>query len=147
YSSAEFRASTIRSNDYVEKLYQHILVRTSYNDPAAQGWIDALDKGASPLAVAGAILTTAEADAIVVTSLYQTYRHRAPDSAGLQNTVNTLLGGTTYEQLLAAFVASPEYQQSAGGDLNQQYVAQLYQDLLGRAADSSGLQHFTQLLD
>jgi hypothetical protein len=144
YGSMEFYNHVGGTSDrFVQFLYQDILQRPE--DAGAQGFVQALSQGVSPATVAAAILGSAEADTLLVQGLYQTYLHRPADAAGLQNHLNALLQGQTYEQLVASFVSSGEYQQLTGGELNQAYVAQLYQDLLGRTADSGGLAFFTGL--
>jgi hypothetical protein len=146
YGSTEFFNHVGGTNDrFVQALYQDVLQRPE--DAGAQNFVQALSQGVSPGTVAAAILGSAEADTLLVQGLYQTYLHRPADTAGLQSHVNALLQGQTYEQQFASFVASGEYQQLTGGELNQTYVARLYQDLLGRPADSGGLAFFTGLLD
>jgi hypothetical protein len=74
----------------------------------------------------------------VVTPAYVKFLGRAPDAGGLAYWTSQLQGGTlTDEGLDAEVISSSEYFMRAGGT-NELWVAALYQDLLGRQADSQG---------
>ncbi len=47
-------------NDLVAALYQHYLSRSSANDPAAQGWVTALENGATIEQVIAGIVSSPE---------------------------------------------------------------------------------------
>jgi hypothetical protein len=152
FASDEFfnRFGEMSNDTYVRVLHGLILRRSLGSvaaDPSIASWVADLNNGVSRQAVAAALLTSSEADSLAVGDLYAVSLRRSPDPAGLQANINALLQGSSYEQLLVNFVASPEYQQLVGGDLNQHYVAKLYADLFGRPADSGGLASFTGLLD
>jgi hypothetical protein len=81
-----------------------------------------------------------------VSRLYLAAFHRVPDQAGLANWVGDLQEGNSLQSVADYFVASQEFT-SLYGDLNDtDFVSQLYQNVLGRAADSSGLAYWTGLL-
>jgi hypothetical protein len=146
YGSAEFFNKSGGTNTtLVAALYQDILRRPA--DPTSSVWVQQLNNGVSPAAVAGAILASREAATLVVNVLYVNFLHRQADPAGLQGSVNALLQGVTQEQVLAALVSSAEYQQLALADLDQAYVGNLYQDALNRVADPGGLAAFSGPLD
>jgi hypothetical protein len=146
YGSAEFfKKSGGTNTTLVAALYQNILRRPA--DASSSVWVQQLNNGASPAAVAGAILASREADALVVAVLYLNFLHRQVDAGGLQSNLNALLQGVTEEQVLAGLVSSAEYQKLAVADLDQEYVGNLYQDALNRVADPGGLAAFTGPLD
>lgn len=73
-----------------------------------------------------------EAYIYFITQAYQTYLHRAPDSAGLANWLAAMRNLTVSdEQLEAFFIGSPEYIATKGG-LGPTWITSMYQDLLGR---------------
>jgi hypothetical protein len=87
-----------------------------------------------------------EALSIFVTNAYHLYLKRLPDSQGLSYWVNQLQNkGVTDEQLETGFISSTEYIQSHGGT-GQAWVTGMYQDLLGRNPDPSGLAYWTNAL-
>jgi hypothetical protein len=81
----------------------------------------------------------------LIASNYLTYLGRGADSGGLAFWVSQMQQGMSDAQLLSNFVASPEYYQHAGST-NQGWVSAMYRDLLGRNADSTGLQFWVHAL-
>jgi hypothetical protein len=79
-----------------------------------------------------------------VDNIYQTYLNRPADAAGRAFWVNALLTGETEANVIVAFVTSAEY--TAMNPTDSDYVSALYQDVLGRPADSAGLADWLQLL-
>jgi hypothetical protein len=136
--------NTTPNQRYVNALYQMLLQRPA--DPGAAFWVNLLNQGASPATVVMAIEASTEYRTIEVQAIYQHFLHRAADPVGLQVWVSALGTGVTIEQLDAAFIASPEYFQLHGGT-TAGFLAGLYQDVLSRTADASGLSAFTQLLN
>jgi sugar lactone lactonase YvrE len=82
-----------------------------------------------------------------VSRLYLAALRRVPDVPGLDNWVNYVRGGNSLQVMAEAFAASQEFINRYGAMTNQQYVAQLYVDVLGRQADPSGLADWTGQLD
>ena len=106
-------------------------------DPAGlAAHVSNLKAGATPEAVAGGILNSAEHQQSVVRGLYQTYLHRDPDPAGLEAFTRALASGMGEDQVAAAILGSREF----GGSLsNEEFVRALYARVLGRDADVGGL--------
>lgn len=78
--------------------------------------------------------------------LYQAAFNRAPDLAGLGYQMTALDNGLTLVQVANNFIASPEFQRTYGAVNDTQFVTLLYQNVLHRAPDASGLQyHLTEL--
>ena len=89
-------------------------------------------------------VTTAQATA-TLDKLYETLLGRQPDGVGLAYGIPALQHGTTVAQVASKLVTSTEYIQDnitagATGNQNQtQFVTALYNDVLGRAPEGSGL--------
>ena len=97
-------------------------------------WTTLLDVGMSQSAIVAAMWNSTEHRTQEVTGYYQHFLGRAPDLAGLAVWVANMQHGVTEEQVMASFLASPEYLKlhlpSAG------FVTALYQNVLGRDADT-----------
>ena len=75
-----------------------------------------------------------------VQELYIGYLGRAADQAGLNFWVNAIQTGvSTLESVALGFTLSAEYKAAYDGLTTTQLVARVYQNVLGRAADSDGL--------
>lgn len=79
--------------------------------------------------------------------LYKATFDREPDSAGLSYWNNALQGGASITVVAAAFAGSSEFQTKYGPLANQQFVEQLYQNVLGRAGEGSGVSFWTNALN
>jgi hypothetical protein len=73
----------------------------------------------------------------IVIQDYQQFLSRTPAQSELNAWVSAMQNGTTDEQVLATFIASPEYYQHSG-NTDKGWVDALYRDLLGRPADAWG---------
>ncbi len=78
--------------------------------------------------------------------LYQAAFDRTPDQGGLGFQMKALDDGLNIAQVAANFIASPEFQRTYGALNDTQFVNQLYQNVLHRAADASGLAFHTNNL-
>lgn len=82
----------------------------------------------------------ANAIASQVQALYVGYLGRAADQAGLDFWTNAIANGTsTIESVALGFTLSQEYTSKYEGLSNEELVAAIYQNVLGRAADADGL--------
>jgi Ca2+-binding RTX toxin-like protein len=71
--------------------------------------------------------------------LYQAAFNRIPDAAGLSDNIHLMDTQLTYQEIAAAFAASPEFANTYGANsTNDQYVVTLYTNVLHRAFDASG---------
>jgi hypothetical protein len=95
--------------------------------------------------VASDIVHSAENLQNFVTSEYVNLLHRSPDSAGFANWVGQMEAGLSPATVDAAFVASPEYILNHGNNTTQ-WLNGIYQDLLGRSIDATGLTFWTSQL-
>ena len=80
-----------------------------------------------------------------LTGLYVGALDRTPDPAGLQFWQGALAAGASRKSVIEAVFAGQEYDK--GHPTNAAFVADLYNDMLGRAADANGLQFWTKQLD
>jgi len=89
------------------------------------------------------IWTSAEHRGEQVDAYYLSFLHRASDATGRAYWVSQFVtGGLNEVGVTLAFVTSTEYVTDHSGS----YVAALYADILGRAADSAGLTFYQNLL-
>ena len=77
--------------------------------------------------------------------LYANCLGRTPDITGLENWCKNLKNGTTGTQIAKGFIFSDEYK---GKNVsNEEFVTMLYNTILGRTPDSSGLSSWTNQLN
>ena len=148
----------------VLRLYQAALGRAP-DQMGFQSWVNAIKSGASLASVADGIIGSPEfqqrfgtnpTDGAFVDQLYSNVLHRAPDASGYALWTNALAGGLTRGQALAAFSESPESQLSTAAtvqtgiwdlDPSAPEVARLYDTVLGRLPDATGLRTWENALD
>jgi len=75
--------------------------------------------------------------------LYQAAFDRTPDTGGLGYWINTLDQGASLTAVANAFVGSAEFSQRYGALNNDQFVNQLYLNVLNRNADAGGQAYWT----
>lgn len=87
---------------------------------------------------------TFDATAAVIFRLYQATFDRAPDDSGLAHWVLNLNSGSMSEQEIArAFIQSTEFQITYGDTTDREYVTLLYNNVLDRNPDPSGMVNWT----
>jgi len=80
--------------------------------------------------------------------LYKAAFDRTPDKEGLGFWIGTLDKGATLESVAVGFIASDEFKAINGENpTNLQFVSSLYQHILGRLPDQSGLDFWASQLD
>ena len=79
--------------------------------------------------------------------LYQATLDRAPDLPGLLNWSEQLADGRPYEDVIAGFVNSTEFQSRYGSTNTEDFVTLLYNNVLNRAPDAGGLASWLDRLD
>ena len=131
---------------FVAQVYQDLLHRRA--DPGGlASFTNLLDQGL--LNRSQVVLTmenSSEYRANVVRDLYSQFLHRDPDPSGFSAWVNFLGQGGTRNQLEALIVSSPEYFSRRGGGANSGFLQAIYQDVLGRAPDATGIAFWNQIL-
>jgi hypothetical protein len=131
---------------YVAQLYQDLLGRNV--DPSGLAFFGGLlDAGTQTRTqVVQAIQNSQERLIVVVNGTFQRLLKRPADAVGLNAFVTFLANGGTAPQLEAVLLGSDEYFQNRGGGTNNGYLSTLFQDILGRAIDSTGQTTFSQQL-
>ncbi|MDH3678889.1 MAG: DUF4214 domain-containing protein [Acidimicrobiia bacterium] len=79
--------------------------------------------------------------------LYKAFFGRLPESQGLDHWVQARRTGMSLVQVAEALAGSAEFINRYGHLTNRQFVELLYANVLGRAADAGGLDHWTSVLD
>ena len=79
-------------------------------------------------------------------TVYQQFLGRPIDDSGERYWVNRMLNGLTDEQLEASFVSSAEFYLHAGGS-NAGWIEAMYESLLGRQADATGMNYWLSALN
>ena len=148
----------------VYRVYEATLGRAP-DQEGLTNWVNALNSGTSLQSVVNGFVGSQEfqadygalSNSDFVTLLYNNVLHRAADTAGLNSWVNVLTSGQdTRAQVVLGFSESPEDVSDlsapvqaglwvANPDAGQ--VARLYDTVLGRLPDSSGLAAWTNALE
>jgi hypothetical protein len=165
-ASQEFQADygALDNTAFVTLLYNNVLHRA----PDASGlsnWVGYLNSGqdtraqvvlgfsesqediaaSAPAVQQG--LWVGNADAAEAARLYDAVLGRLPDLSGLTNWTNSLQSGMSLQTAAADFVASQEFQSVYGNLDNTQFVTLLYNNVLHRAPDASGLSNWVGYLN
>ncbi len=165
--SAEFQATygSLDNAAFATLLYDNVLGR----DPDASGlasWTARLDDGMSRAEVvlgfaqSGEFISITEGEASAfarsgtrgnwgddVYRLYQATLDRAPDATGFAKWCEQLADGQSLQDVAADFVRSDEFQATYGSLDNAAFVTLLYNNVLGRDPDASGLASWIAQLD
>jgi hypothetical protein len=120
---------------WIRGMYHDLLGR-SPSDAEVDGWLQALQSGASPEAVAYGFAASGEREAIRVRQDYQTYLGRTPAQSEVDGWVSAFTAGLTNESLIAGFLGSGEYYNNSakGNGDDPDWVNAATQDVLHRAA-------------
>jgi len=108
-------------------------------------WTNAIGSNLDNVGIAKAFIGSDEYHAKLLRNDYQTLLNRDADPAGLAAWLQKMRSGVPEQQILTAFVSSGEYFAIKGGN-NSAYIAALYEDVLGRAADQPGLTYWSKQL-
>ena len=134
--------------DYVSLIFQGFLLR-GVDAGTLSAFGSALTAGTvTHASLVNTLLTSAEFNQFVapVSRLYMAAFHRVPDAGGLDNWVAYVRAGNSLQSAADAFVASQEFQLTYGSLKDTQYVTLLYENVLGREPDPTGLASWTGLL-
>lgn len=140
FSSTATVAVSDPFQSFIVQAYQDLLGRAP-DSTGLDHWMGVIAAGGPRSTIATQLTHSAEYYGTIITPAYQQFLGRSPDATGLAYWTTRMQQGLTDEQLQAGFIASPEFYLHAGNS-DRAWVDALYQDLLGRAADPSGLSHW-----
>jgi hypothetical protein len=121
---------------FVDALYGTLLHRTP-DAGGLTGWTQLLGQGTSREQIARNIWASPEHRGLQIDGYYQAFLRRQADADGKNLWLNTFAGGASEIDVQAGFLQSAEYRTSHSD--NSSFLAGLYGDILGRAADNAGL--------
>jgi hypothetical protein len=93
----------------------------------------------STTSIAYGIAVSAERESIRVIANYQSYLGRPASAQEVSSWVNAFAQGMSNEDMIAGFIASPEYYNGKGIGDRLDWVKSAYQDVLGRQPNTSEL--------
>ncbi len=99
---------TTANQKFVDFLFQKVLNRIA-DSGGLNAFTTALNNGTPPLTVASAIISSPEAQSVLVKGFYLQFLKRQADSGGLNSFVQQLLSGVRDEAVIVGLVASDEY--------------------------------------
>lgn len=129
---------------WINELYNDLLHRPA--EVAALTFLSGqLTAGVGRGQIVAGIEASAEFRGDEVQTVYETYLHRAAESAAQSFGVQ-YLAGHSVEQLSAIVIGSTEYFQNRGGGTDDGFLDALFGDVLHRPVDSGARQYFDGLL-
>jgi hypothetical protein len=94
----------------------------------------------------GAFIFAKNAQEAGIATLYETTFGRTAEAGGLQYWFDQAAHGASMSQVAQGFASSAEFQHNVAALSDQQFVANLYQNTFGRAADDGGAAYWAQVL-
>lgn len=129
---------------YINAIYEQVLGRAA--DPAGlAAWENALGAGLSRYQFVRMLWDSAEHRAQEVQADYQEFLHRSAGAAEVNYWVGVFLSGASETAVAGQFMYSQEYLYSHSD--NAGFIQEVFQDLLGRAADSGSVASLSNLLN
>jgi len=86
-------------------------------------------------------------DVKMICRLYQAAFDRTPDVEGLNHWIDSWEKNTEVSEISTSFYASEEFTSLYGDPTNEQFVSLLYDNVLDRSPDRSGLEYWTSQLN
>ncbi len=161
--SAEFTQTYggLNNTQFVTLLYNNVLDRGPDQGGLAH-WVGQLDTSAATRAdilygfsespehigmmassLVGSSIWLGDTEAEAIARLYYATLDRGPDAGGLYNWISAFDNGTAFNTIASGFINSQEFQNVYGALNNGQFVTLLYNNVLDRAPDSGGYNHWT----
>lgn len=135
------------TSETVTSLYKNVLGRDGSVTEIAY-WVGRIDSGVEGIADVVTAFTGSEeavTNVAPIVGLYFAAFGRVPDATGLQYWVTAQRNGMDLAEIGKAFTQSEEFAQSAQRS-DTSFLAELYQNALGRAPDASGLAYWSAQL-
>ncbi len=139
-----FVTDTIGNTRFVEQQFRDFLFR-EVDASGANFWVSQIESGQTTrAALVDGFLKSSEYDGLVapLTRLYLATYLRTPDFSGLRfwtDEYRKLPNRTNLIRIAQMFATAPEFVQRYGNIDNATYISRLYQNVLGRNADPTGL--------
>jgi hypothetical protein len=130
---------------WINSLYFDLLGRAPAQ-AEVNGWLNVLNSGVSPDAVANAFATSTEHLSERVDNDYQLFLGRTPAQAEIDGWVGFLRGGGTDQDLAANFAASYESITVRNHDDLNLWITDVYQNVLGRSPAQSEIDMWLTVL-
>jgi Domain of unknown function (DUF4214) len=130
--------------DYVTGLYTGLLHRNPAPVEVA-GWVDELNAGATPEEVALAFTGSVEYATNAIKANYNLFLGRQPAPVEIAGWLQEIQAGADEKQVEAGFLASDEFLSLHGRNASS-WLTGVYHEILGRAPDTGGLNHWNQQL-
>lgn len=142
------QTSDARANDdrhFIESLSVDFLDRAATDTEVARG-VNRMADGTARSAIVEDYAESDEWVSALITRFYDSTLGREPDDAGLRHWIDQIDGGLTPAQVASRFYASAEYFNRSGGT-TRGWVTDLYEEILLRHPDASGLDHWAGKAD
>ncbi len=136
-------------NTFVTRQYRDFAGRAATAAEVSAGAADLAAGRVTPAAFVSSLMGRASfyAPMAPVARLYAAYFLRRPDYAGLTYWANQRRSGRTLNSVSQFFAGSQEFRTLYGSLSNRQFVERVYQNVLGRAGERSGVDYWTSELD
>lgn len=136
------------AQDFVNQQYADFLSRSPDSDGLAY-WRELIETGSDPSSIVESLALSAEFQGTIapVVRLYYAHLQRPPEYEGMTYWADVARRGWTMQQISEEFVLSQEFRRKYGTLTDRQYVHQVYRNVLGRKAESSGLNYWLRELN
>jgi hypothetical protein len=155
------QAATDMVREFVNRFYQVVLGRSA-DSAGLNYWTENLKNGtmagadvAREFILSDEFINRALDNAAYVQVLYAAFFDREPDQSGYSHWINSLNNGVNRSEVLNSFISSQEFidlcqaygiRADRPEDTVSEFVNRFYQVVLGRSADSAGLNYWTENL-
>ncbi|WP_238296568.1 DUF4214 domain-containing protein [Methylobacterium soli] len=93
------------------------------------------------------VINASTSDEAVIARMYHAVLDRSADAGGLESFWTADHAGASLNNLADVFLGSAEFQAQHGNLTNSEFVTLMYDNMMHRAPDAAGLNHFVSLLD
>ncbi|MDJ0336508.1 DUF4214 domain-containing protein [Salinibacterium sp. G-O1] len=150
-SSASIRSdvtiSDLSDRLFVQQVYRDFLNREATSTEQSM-WMSKLAAGSTNThGVATALSQSDEWISTVISGYYRDTLQREPDARGLAYWTSLARSGMPVSQIAAAFYSSAEYFRTVGESKNRTWVADLYDKLLLRTGETSGVNYWVSTIE
>ena len=128
---------------WITSMYEKLLGRAP-DQAGLNAWLNALQAGANPSAIALGFAASPEREGERITADYQNYLG-APRSRRVPYWVNAFEAGASNEDVVAGFVGSPEFFADHFDNIPD-WLFIAYQEVLDRTPDNAGYQSWLTVL-